>query len=91
MTPCYEPLKNMLIALGNTFEVIGMQKNNILGEKNKKNTKKRYFLKKNTIQGVRVSTGSGTPVYLILGTTMFMVSIGHALSTCLHACGTGAS
>ena len=22
---------------------------------------------------------------------MFMVSIGHALSTCLHACGTGAS
>ena len=65
MTPCYEPLKNMLIALGNTFEVIGMQKNNILGEK--KHTKKRYFFKKNTVQGVLVSPGSVTPVYLILG------------------------
>ena len=65
MTPCYEPLKNMLIALGNTFEVIGMQKNNILGKKTKKH-KKTVLKSKNTVQGVWVLPGSVTPVYLIL-------------------------
>ena len=43
-----------------------MQKNNILGEKKTKKHKKTVFLKNNTVQGVRVSPGSVTPVYLSL-------------------------
>ena len=44
-----------------------MQKNNFLDEKKKKIQKNGIFLKKNTVQGVWVSPGSVTPVYLILG------------------------
>ena len=45
-----------------------MQKNNILGEKKTKKHKKTvFFFKKKTVQGVRVSPGSVTPVYLSLG------------------------
>ena len=44
-----------------------MEKNNILGEKNQKKTRKNgIFFKKNTLQGVLVSPGSATPVYLSL-------------------------
>ena len=59
MTPCYEPLKNLLIVLENAFEVIVKDKNNIFL---RKTTKKRQKRGKNTFFSNWLPTANKGPL-----------------------------